>query len=352
EAKQEQVTPSRADEQGVKRSEEEPAPSPLVKPDDKSESAPPPPFLLEQLEPAESPMPAVGPEKKTLHVAGRASRPLVSVRVEGKPATLDPDDPMRFETEVELEPAPMNGKDEDRALKIELVDQAERKSVTRMLNYRRVAARMPKNCSPAPGATVDERGRVTAIEHGNAKTLLALVDEGPSQPGFYLGVHELTYDEWQASPTLIGWESPKPPEGADGGKHPIVSVPVEKAKQFCSLRGLRLPTSAEWLTAAKLAMHAYPWGEEFVVGNCNSAGKGPGGGTKPVASFEHDRCGPFFDMAGNVQELCLDAKGDPVVHGGGWRSTANACKLANAAGVAGSAGSASIGIRVAMSFDP
>ncbi len=328
------------------------APAPQIKSDpSKTEKSPPPPvpFSIEVSEPAESPQPSVPPEKKTLHISGRATRKIGSAKIGGQEIVLNPADPLHFEAEVALPTAPMDGKDEDRAIEIELIDTVDFKSMKHSLNYRQLAARIPAGCTPAKDALVDERGRVTSIWHERSKLALALVDAGPGQPGFYLGLKEVTKSDLEPEKFTLSWD-----KTLDLGEmqSPAVSLSMDEAQKYCELQGLRLPTATEWDLAAQFAGHIFPWGDEFIPGACNSSDAGDTyPKSAPVGKFPNDRCGPFFDMAGNVSEWCLDSNGKAALRGGSWKLPPNACKLA-AKNNPPAKGSESIGFRVALTCQP
>jgi serine/threonine protein kinase len=333
-----------------------PEQSPVESAQPKSPQAPPaeaaPPALaLLELDPPASPMPSFGPEVRRVRFSGRASRRLSAVHIGAVTVGPSANDPMRFEADVPLPDPPLDGRDVDLALKLELVelDTLERLSVP--INYRRLGARIPAGCSPAPDAAVDERGRVTSILDGKSRIQLALVDQGPTQPGFYLGVREVSFEEWGRGPLhVLEWDAA---QGDKPGTHPATGMSFQAAAGFCEQRGLRLPTAEEWEQAAKLAGgQPFPWGEQFKAGACNA--QDPGDTFReaaPVGSFPEDRCGPFLDLAGNVQEWCAGPEGKPALRGGSWRLPPNACKL-TAKGTPPREGSVSIGFRVAVSSTP
>ena len=93
--------------------------------------------------------------------------------------------------------------------------------------------------------------------------------------------------------------------------HPQVGVSWYEAMAYCNwLAGklgfaVTLPTESQWERAARHTDgRIYPWGAEFVEGNCNSHEAGVGA-TSAVGIFPSGKaqCGAM-DMAGNVWEWC------------------------------------------------
>jgi formylglycine-generating enzyme required for sulfatase activity len=117
-----------------------------------------------------------------------------------------------------------------------------------------------------------------------------------------------------------------------------------EAAQFCALRGGRLPTEDEWMSAAasgKTPVRRYPWGDTGAVcrrgawglatGPCTLSADGP----DTVASHPSgDSPLGIHDLAGNVAEWVAPAAGDSPEHrestgvakGGSW-ATALATEL-------------------------
>jgi formylglycine-generating enzyme required for sulfatase activity len=91
--------------------------------------------------------------------------------------------------------------------------------------------------------------------------------------------------------------------GFDGADRPVERITWFEARDFCALRGARLPTETEWEYAARGPdALVYPWGDDFVAdnvvygGNSNSqtanVGSRPGGVSWVGA----------VDLSGNVWE--------------------------------------------------
>ena len=86
--------------------------------------------------------------------------------------------------------------------------------------------------------------------------------------------------------------------------HPVVYVSWYGAMAYAEWAGKRLLTEAEWERAARggLSGKKYPWGDLLD----SSKAKYRGGGPTTVGSYSPNGYG-LYDMAGNVQEWCLDA---------------------------------------------
>jgi formylglycine-generating enzyme required for sulfatase activity len=133
--------------------------------------------------------------------------------------------------------------------------------------------------------------------------------------GFYLGVYQVTQEQWQA---LMGHN----PSEFKGDKNlPVEQVSWERCQGFLKRLSkkedeeYRLPTEAEWEYACRAGTTTpFYFGETISTeqanydGNC-VYGKGKKGvyrkKTTPVGSFPPNAWG-LYDMHGNVLEWCLD----------------------------------------------
>ena len=115
---------------------------------------------------------------------------------------------------------------------------------------------------------------------------------------------------------------------------PVVGVSYWEAEAFSKWAGGRVPREHEWEAAARGPDgHAYPWGDRWHEGICNSY-EASLGETSPVGIFPRSRSAfGLEDMAGNVLEWCSDeavASGADgrVIRGGTWCSPHYYCRSA------------------------
>ena len=130
------------------------------------------------------------------------------------------------------------------------------------------------------------------------------------------------------------WYQPEGPESSlhQRRHHPVVQVSVEDAVAFSSWIGRRIPTEAEWESAARTDMgYRYPWGNKWVDDACNTEKSGFGGTTE-VDHYDAyanefricDLLGNTMEWTSDMQEMSLgngSVRNFCVAKGGAWNST-------------------------------
>ncbi|MCP4718883.1 MAG: formylglycine-generating enzyme family protein, partial [Desulfobacteraceae bacterium] len=132
------------------------------------------------------------------------------------------------------------------------------------------------------------------------------------------------------------WHQPSGPGSSLHGKrnHPVVQVSIEDALAYASWIGRRIPTEAEWESAARTDLgYKYPWGDEFKPSALNIEKSGFSD-TCPVDEYDDDANEfKIVDMLGNIMEWTSDMEKPPfktkqdtlycIVKGGAWNATPN-----------------------------
>jgi len=140
--------------------------------------------------------------------------------------------------------------------------------------------------------------------------------------GFWIGKYEVTVAQYGAcaectEPSVDGWPGQGLNTADDRPTHPQNGLQWQQAVDYCTWRGMRLPTEAEWEYAAKGPVHRrYPWGDEpeptcandtANFDEPNNAAGCDGNGTMAVGSKPAGASwSGALDMAGNVWEWVED----------------------------------------------
>jgi formylglycine-generating enzyme required for sulfatase activity len=133
---------------------------------------------------------------------------------------------------------------------------------------------------------------------------------------FYLGRYEVTQAQWTAVMGLNRsyFSGPNYPNSEN---RPAEQVSWFNATDFCTSRGFRLPTEAEWeyacragTTTAYHSMPGYPDGfdDQALAVNISWNEQNSGNQTHNVGQLAPNGFG-FHDMSGNVSEWCSDRLG-------------------------------------------
>ncbi|RKU09575.1 hypothetical protein C6503_20700 [Candidatus Poribacteria bacterium] len=187
---------------------------------------------------------------------------------------------------------------------------------------------------------------------------MALIPAGDGVDAFYMDMYEVTNaqyrkfidanPQWQKGKALTsivsdgylsGWKGNMYPKGK--ANHPVVNISWFAAKAYAEWAGKELPTEAQWEKAARGSLEGkkYPWGNAKPRKRANynrytprTSFKNPP--TKAVGSYAPNEYG-LYDMAGNVEEWCLERLDVDDIHGryhrmrgGSWFSGATAIQIA------------------------
>ena len=128
------------------------------------------------------------------------------------------------------------------------------------------------------------------------------------------------YFQWWRWQTGANWKAPKGPGSniENKGDFPVVHIAYEDAIAYCDWANRRLPTEAEWESAAQgnYKNAVFTWGDEIDLLNSNAntwqgnfplknEAKDGFEMIAPVKSFPPNSIG-IFDMIGNVWEITDD----------------------------------------------
>ena len=147
----------------------------------------------------------------------------------------------------------------------------------------------------------------------------ALEDERPSHrvwlDAFSIDLHEVTTAQYAAFLSVQNRAAPWQWESVDlvqHGDRPVIGVDWRDAEAFCTWKGKRLPTEAEWEKAARgTDARLYPWGNQAPTGDLANFALGARFSYNqvlfPVRSHEPGKS-PYglYHMAGNAYEWVQD----------------------------------------------
>ncbi len=179
---------------------------------------------------------------------------------------------------------------------------------------------------------------------------------GPENPAhnveidsFYIDTHEVSHGNYMEFVKTnkvkkpLFWNNPN----FNNEKQPVVGISWKEAQSYCTWKGGRLPTEAEWEKASRGKRSVdYPWGNDppdSTKLNFNQEIKK----TTPIGSYEAGKSDyGVYDLAGNVSEWIYDwhlaefylfsSKRNPtgpqkgqykVIRGGNWRNNAKDVKM-------------------------
>ena len=242
-------------------------------------------------------------------------------------------------------------------------------------------------CGTCPGAPLEAMRRMggDTFKMGNASPT-APPDETPPHDEavgeFFIDAHEVSVAEY----AVCVAEKICTPAGVGGAcnagrrersTHPVNCIDWYQANVFCSHRGHRLPTEAEWEYAARggRSLRAYPWG------NQSPSSLRPDSGVSPCWSGSDAGALPstcdterqpnldltaqlVFDLGANVREWTLDGWSPTyatsrettyrVARGGGWFAdfTSASVNAVHRLAILPTTASADLGFRCVTPFAP
>ena len=136
--------------------------------------------------------------------------------------------------------------------------------------------------------------------------------------GFYIGLREVTFEEWDACVDQGGCTHRPNDRGLGRGKRPVTDIHWNDANAYLAWlstrtgRKYRLPSEAEWEYAARGGTTTtYPWGTTLVKerANCVGCNEPTRRQAIEVGQFPANGFG-LYDMAGNAAEWVADCWSD------------------------------------------
>jgi formylglycine-generating enzyme required for sulfatase activity len=193
-----------------------------------------------------------------------------------------------------------------------------------------------RTMNPMPDELIDEKGVSMRLVPAGEFTMGSEDGEEDERPvhqvyldAFYMDVYEVTNASFAACVKDGGCYAPQNTSShtrpdyygnPEFDQYPVIYMSGYKAEEYCTWRGARLPTEAEWEKAARgVNGFTYPWGNTMDGTKLNSCDKNCPFSwsdqtmddgyedTAPVGSYESGRS-PYgmYDMAGNVWEWVAD----------------------------------------------
>ncbi len=114
---------------------------------------------------------------------------------------------------------------------------------------------------------------------------------------------------------------------------PATNVTLGEVLAYAAWAGKHIPTPDEWRQAALSRCSSkewpYPWGEEFLVGRCNTRESGYGQPWPVILSEAYKGCNPagMCDIVGNVAEWVQAKEGQSFLCGGSFKDPAEECSV-------------------------
>ena len=196
---------------------------------------------------------------------------------------------------------------------------------------------------------------------------------------FAVGVHEITFQEWDYCTSRGGCGGYRPPDGWNWGRgrRPVMDVSWDDAQIYVTWLSrqtgatYRLLSEAEWEYVARAGTRTpYFFGSRLTTQHANY-GSPIGGRTSPVGSYRANRFG-LYDVHGNVHEWVADCWHDDyhgapddgsswqsewqcshrVVRGGAWSTYPQGLRSADRFSKHAAQRYADVGFRVARDLYP